>query len=86
MDSDSLREKCAVRADLKAKSRSRAACQDGPQKGQGEEYLDTLAGDIQWRVNLRARLEICHDECGDAVRRATENGNGALVGPSNSAE
>jgi len=28
---------------------SRAACQDGPQRGQGEEYLDTLAGDIQWR-------------------------------------
>ena len=32
-------------------------------------------------VNLRARLEIYHDESGDAVRRATENGNGALVVP-----
>ena len=37
-------------------------------------------------VNLRARLEIHHDESGDAVRRATENGNGALVVPINSAE
>jgi hypothetical protein len=37
-------------------------------------------------VNLRARLEIYHDESGDAVRRATENGNGALVVPSSSAE
>ena len=32
-------------------------------------------------VNLRARLEIHHDESGGAVRRATENGNGALVVP-----
>jgi len=37
-------------------------------------------------VNLRARLEIHHDESGDAVRRATENGNGALVVLINSAE
>ena len=31
-------------------------------------------------------VPIHHDESGDAVRRATENGNGALVGPYNSAE
>jgi hypothetical protein len=36
-------------------------------------------------VKLRARLEIHHDESGDAVR-ATENGNGALVVLINSAE
>ena len=37
-------------------------------------------------VNLRARLEIHHDESGDAVRRAAENGKGALVALFNSVE
>ena len=37
-------------------------------------------------VNWRARLEIHRDESGDAVRRATENGNGAFVVPFNSVE
>jgi len=35
---------------------------------------------------MRARLEIHQDESGDAVRRATENGNGALVLPFNPVE
>ena len=37
---------------------SRAACQDGPQRGQGEEYLDALAGDIHtMEGSICARLE-----------------------------
>lgn len=55
-------------------------------RGQGEEYLDTLPGDIQWAVQLARTADRFEkhfrDESGDAVRRATENGNGALVGPS----
>ena len=34
---------------------------------------------VRWKRSSCARLGTCHDESGDAVRRATENGNGALV-------
>ena len=38
------------------------------------------------QMDMRARLENYHDESGDAVRRATENGNDALVVLNNSVE
>ena len=90
------REWCGV--NLPAREMFRARQSKGKSFGAGRRVKMDRRGDrarnilIRWPatynggVNLRARLEIHHDESGAAVRRAAENGNGALIVPSNLAE
>jgi hypothetical protein len=50
------------------------------------EESNPLPASYNEGINLHASLEIYHDERGVAVRRATENGNGAMVAPFNTDE